>query len=93
MTGEDCISRKSVIDVLTKHRVHFADMVAITSDLKDLPSVQPKAKAGKWIHRNDDFDDWLECSNCGYGSEGEVKYGEGTPYCPVCGYQMMEEKI
>lgn len=44
-----------------------------------------------WIHRNDDYNDWLECPNCGYGSEGEVKYGEGTPYCPYCG-ERLEEK-
>ena len=45
---EDCISREAVIDVLTKHRVHFVDMVAITSDLKDLPSVQPMRPKGEW---------------------------------------------
>lgn len=39
---EDCISRKSVIDVLTRNRVHFCDMVRITSELKELPSVTPE---------------------------------------------------
>lgn len=44
-----------------------------------------------WIHRNDDYTDWLECPNCGYGSEGEVKYGEGTPFCPHCGERLENE--
>lgn len=44
-----------------------------------------------WIHRNDDYNDWLECPSCGYGDEGEVKYGEGTPYCPYCGERLYEE--
>lgn len=44
-----------------------------------------------WIHRNDDSNDWLECPNCGYGSEGEVKYGEGTPFCPNCGERLREK--
>ena len=49
---------------------------------------QKKRGIGKWVHRNDDYNDWLECSQCGYGSEGEVKYGENTNYCPNCGADM-----
>lgn len=48
-------------------------------------------KKPHWIHRNDDYTDWLECPSCGYGSEGEVKYGEGTPFCPHCGERLEEE--
>lgn len=47
-------------------------------------------RAKHWIHRNDDSNDWLECPNCGYGSEGEVKFGEGTPFCPYCGERLEE---
>ena len=42
MHNDDAISRKSVIDVLTRNRVHFCDMVRITSELKELPTVTPK---------------------------------------------------
>ncbi len=41
-TDKDYISRKAVIDVLTKNGVHFYNMVNITSDLKELPSAIPK---------------------------------------------------
>lgn len=46
--------------------------------------------SGTWVHMNDDFNDWLECSNCGYGSEGEVPLGAGTPFCPICGDRKSE---
>ena len=39
-----------------------------------------------WIKRNDDHFDWLECSECGYGSEGEVE--KATHFCPICGARM-----
>ena len=56
-----------------------------------LPSIQPKAKTGRWIERGDDRFDWLVCSECEFGSEGEVKCGEGTNYCPSCGARMVDE--
>lgn len=55
-------------------------------DTKDLDQrIRP---TGSWVHKNDDFFDWLECSECGYGSDGEIKFGEGTSYCPHCGAKM-----
>lgn len=45
-------------------------------------------KSGHWLHKNDDYNDWLECSECGYGSEGEVKFGNETNFCPYCGASM-----
>ena len=50
-------------------------------------------KVGMWIHRNDDHFDWYECSECGYGSEGEVEVGNETPCCPSCGARLEAEKI
>lgn len=41
--------------------------------------------SGEWIYWTDDRKDYVKCSNCDYGEEGEVKYDEQTPYCPVCG--------
>ncbi len=51
-------------------------------------NARKEKRLGKWIHKWDDHFDWLQCSECEYGSEGEVKYGEGTPYCPMCGAKM-----
>lgn len=61
--------------------------------LEDCPliDVQPVVHA-EWSHQNDDYFDWWECSNCGYGSEGEMQFVEGTDirtnYCPCCGAKM-----
>lgn len=61
----------------------FATAIA-SRDHQLLKKEQPK----QWIHKNDDYCDWLECPNCGYGDEGEVKFGEGTLYCPCCGQNL-----
>ena len=55
-----------------------------------IKSGKPSARIGKWLHKNDDHFDWLECPFCEYGSEGEVKYGRGTPFCPQCGADLTE---
>lgn len=49
-------------------------------------------KVGEWCKQNDDYFDWYECSECGYGSEGEMQYSSEydvrTKYCPNCGAEM-----
>jgi rubrerythrin len=79
------ISYKSVVDILTKNRVHFDDMVKITSELKELPSITPST--GTWIETDDDdeiFGQVYKCSICGLL---EV-CGNGDDYCPKCGSKM-----
>ena len=51
----------------------------------------PTERTGHWVHKNDDYFDWFECSECGYGSEGEVNYGSGFNFCPNCGADMRGE--
>ena len=54
--------------------------------------VELRETPGKWIHKNDDRFDWLECPICGYGDEGEVTIErlEDAPsiYCPICGQKL-----
>lgn len=57
---DDCISRKSVIDVLIRNRVHFCDMVRITSELKELPSVTPKVEECEDAINRKDLDECIE---------------------------------
>lgn len=49
-------------------------------------------KQGEWCKQNDDYYDWYECSECGYGSEGEMQYSREydvrTNFCPCCGADM-----
>lgn len=51
---------------------------------------EPTRKEGKWIHKNDDYNDWWVCSECGYGEEGEIGMNDVTPFCPHCGADMKE---
>ena len=61
--------------------------------LQDIPAadVAPIIHA-EWSHQHDDYFDWWECTNCGYGEEGEMQFTEGvdvrTNYCPHCGAKM-----
>lgn len=47
-----------------------------------------QTNTGLWIWWTDDRADYYECSECGYGDEGEVKFGEETNFCPCCGAKM-----
>lgn len=58
---------------------------------RDIATPQ-ESKKGEWIKHNDDCFDWYECSECGFGDEGEMlyssKYDVRTNYCPQCGADM-----
>lgn len=60
--------------------------------LDDLPSVTPSRPRGKWIHWTDDYKDYVTCSCCEYGEEGEVLLSDKTPFCPICGTDMRENE-
>lgn len=87
---EDCISRA---ETLRHGRLIYDDdgkgYVAVRVDeIIDLPSVTPTRPKGKWIHWTDDYKDYVTCSCCGYGEEGEVLLSDKTPFCPICGADM-----
>ena len=67
--------------------------VNIDEKAHDCPLVEiEERKVGEWCKQNDDYFDWYECSECGYGSEGEMQYSSEydvrTKYCPNCGCRM-----
>lgn len=41
-----------------------------------------------WEWFTDDRNDYVRCTRCGYGEEGEIKLGDESPYCPNCGAEM-----
>lgn len=88
---ERAISKDALLNDLYKRQYKKFTWRDFVACVQYQPSVHPKAKTGKWLHRNDDYNDWSECSECGYGDEGEVKFGEETPYCPYCGAKMESE--
>ena len=95
------VSLRAVVDVLTKNRVHFCDMIRITSELKELPPVNPQEpKTGHWksfthsaYHGIDDDGEpiWREvkvfhCNLC--NRRTVIKEN----YCPNCGAKMAESE-
>ena len=81
----DTISRQAAlyalhllsIEALKKHRFDYDALITICSKkIKNLPSVQPKQKTGRWIDDN--------CSECGQ----YVYHGDANNYCPNCGAYM-----
>lgn len=60
-----------------------------------IKALKQEPKTGHWIALNDDYFDWYECSECGYGDEGEMQYSSEydvrTNYCPRCGAKMESE--
>ena len=93
---EDCISREDAIDTAIEAvdewdggcNTNRATM--IYKAIKNLPSVTPSRSRGKWIHWTDDYKDYVTCSCCEYGEEGEVLLSDKTPFCPICGADMRE---
>lgn len=94
--SEDCISRQVVKEMLTEEWTKYMPMELdinlsfVLEKISELPSVIPIRPHGEWIHFTDDFKDYVACSCCGYGEEGEVLLEDKTPFCPVCGADMRE---
>lgn len=59
-----------------------------------IKTLEQEPRKGHWCPQNDDYFDWYECSECGYGSEGEMQYSSEhdvrTNFCPNCGADMRE---
>lgn len=68
--------------------VMFKNAIRIAIELLD--TVDKKAE---WMHWTDDKKDYVSCSRCGYGEEGEILFNDRTNYCPLCGADMREEGI
>lgn len=92
------INRQAVLDTLDKMDKALDDdrtvenyKALLTECYKDLPSVTPKEKTGKWIN------DWemgmSKCSCCGETYLWEDHKGtENFHFCPNCGARMEVEK-
>jgi len=94
---EDTISRQAAIshvDDVPYIKEHPNVGLLWEAWIESLPSAQSKRKVGEWIKKNNDYFDWYECSECGYGSDGEMKYNRlcdvRTKFCPDCGSQNLK---
>ena len=94
---EDCISRQAVLDGVDRY-IYKSQSTGTQDDfysfaelvVKELPSVTPKEKTGKWIMTSAYFPGaygnihYVKCSCC-----NEYNLGKGN-YCPNCGARMFE---
>lgn len=91
---EDVISRAEALKVIKQMDIPEDMSVRIGVEIGTLPPATPKRKVGEWIKKNNDYFDWYECSECGYGSDGEMKYNRlcdvRTKFCPDCGSQNLK---
>ena len=78
---DDCISRQAVIDMM--------NYGILEDNIKELPSVTPKEKTGKWI--DDEFGS--KCSCCGrYTHLDKFDRPMKFMYCTMCGAKMEVSK-
>lgn len=77
-------------DIIKKYLALDSDVDSeyIQAQKVAVEALEQEPKTGGWLDWTDDRNDYLKCSICGYGEEGEVKFGEYTPYCPNCGSKM-----
>lgn len=85
---EDAVSRQAVLDLFEDYCGVAHNYAQVWEDVENLPSVQPKAKTGRW---ETSVDRWGEevttvngyrCSECGEFN------GFNDNYCPSCGADM-----
>jgi len=91
---EDCISREQTLKAFAEkcggecacceYNGSGYDNAENCKLIKSMPSVTPSRPKGKWIHWTDDYKDYVTCSCCEYGEEGEVLLSDKTPFCPNC---------
>ena len=81
---EDCISRQAVLDkeVYTETSDGWTGWTVDVNDIKELPSVKPEQKIGRWIYHDGYIPYKHECSECG------KRFGTDFNYCPNCGTKM-----
>lgn len=87
---EDCIERA---EVLMHSHIEYDDdgvghLVIDVEDIKELPSVTPQPKVGKWWERTR-YPQESRCWDC---SECQETVFERTDYCPNCGAKMEVDK-
>ena len=97
---EDAVSRQAVLDALMKsadaHAENEREWQLLLRDrniIRELPSVQPKEKTGRWICIDDYHIGKFKCSVCQTeGFPNTVMYKPTWNYCPNCGSDMRGEE-
>ncbi len=99
---EDCVSRKELLDNYNgiETSVGYRKVVDLEV-IKNMSSVVPTYKKGKWIFKEDELNRIWDC-HCSECTRDPQDYNEGNPYtwlvksnlpnfCPNCGARMEDE--
>lgn len=101
--NSDVISRQAVTKFLNDwlsclfencHKQSASDLKMIIKDFKNLPSVQPERKTGRWIPSDSELE--IKCNKCGKDfseyvySIDYIFLAEYPKFCPNCGAVMKE---
>ena len=88
---EDTISRQAVLDINANYHGQMPNHInhQIWQEIKDLPSVTPQPKKGRWINAYPDTEPnpmfmYGTCSVCGF----EQAISNKLNFCPNCGAKM-----
>lgn len=91
---EDCVSRQAVDHLCFRFlRANSDDNIAFYEHFRDLPSVTPTRKKGKWVvedsgNYNGKYSTCY-CSNC---KDYYTRVWREMKYCPNCGVEMESEE-
>ena len=88
----NCVSRDDVLDMLNQIDISVYDGDGFQKEewvafAKNLPSVEPERKTGKWI---DDGDGCFKCSKCNTAFCWSSRI-LASNFCPECGADMRKE--
>lgn len=80
---EDAVSRRAVYEILNDaYFLKLDEGAALQESVRQLPSVTPQQKIGRWIEHFDESGKWYECDQC------HTDWGGSVNYCPNCGAKM-----
>lgn len=92
---EDAVSREDALMALTGEWTESTDELIhrFIKRIKNLPSVNPQPKTGRWIKRESEIV-LFECSVCkdGYIDQPTCMGEPMFKYCPCCGAKMAESE-
>lgn len=79
------------LKAMQEHIEPYMSVVGLTAYNMAIKALEKQQNTkGNWIHWTDDYKDYVTCSCCEYGEEGEVLLSDKTPFCPICGADMRE---
>ncbi len=92
---EDCVSRSAIMKLQQAYRDasgYIVDNIVSVNLIRNLSSVTPKQRTGKWIRHDTGHSIYYDCSLCGCAAPctetADKILWKMANYCPDCGAKM-----